>query len=350
MKNYLFKDSVILDAIEHIEATKKSIAVVVSKQNKLIGTITDGDIRRALLHGHDLDSKVENIMNHNPIYIHEGVSNKTIGGILISNSIEAVPVIDKNHNYLRTLHHSDLTQKSSNNSLSKHKELFALILAGGKGKRLMPITKDIPKPMIKIGEIPIIERQIISLKKLGITQIYISVNHLSKVIQDYFKNGSTWGVSLHYLEEQEFLGTAGPIKLMDQFQEILIINGDILSDINYIAMFNYHMENKSSLTIGAVSHHVEIPFGVLELEGENLIDIREKPSQNFLCNAGIYIASSKVLDFIPKNKHFDMTELIETMIEKEENLGVFPIHEYWADIGTPNQLHQANELLQRSSQ
>ena len=164
MKNYLFKDSKILDAIGHIEATKKSIAAVISKQDKLIGTVSDGDIRRALLHGYDLNSKIEKIMNHNPIYIYEGASNKTIEEVLISNSIEAVPVIDKNHNYLRTLHHSDLTQKSPNKILSKHKELFALILAGGKGKRLMPITKDIPKPMIKIGEIPIIERQIISLK------------------------------------------------------------------------------------------------------------------------------------------------------------------------------------------
>ena len=191
----------------------------------------------------------------------------------------------------------------------------------------MPLTETIPKPMIKVGNMPIIERQIRHLCAMGIREVYISTNYLGKIIEEYFETHTSIDASIEYIREEKFLGTAGPISLMPKFDNLLLINGDLLSDVNYVEMYKYHLKHKSSLTIGAVNHHFEIPYGVLEMNGEEFLSLREKPSQNFLCNAGIYIMTSDNLykssiSLYPAGELSENNSILSEFSEYTETFGV----------------------------
>ena len=342
-------ESKIFDAIEYIESGKKTIAPVVS-DSKLIGTISDGDIRRAILNGKTLNDSIGDIFNSKPIYARDDATEEQLQRLLEANLVEAIPIVDSDNKFLKIIHKSELFHHKGiiSDSSKELERLTALILAGGKGKRLMPLTETIPKPMIKVGNMPIIERQIRHLCAMGIREVYISTNYLGKIIEEYFETHTSIDASIEYIREEKFLGTAGPISLMPKFDNLLLINGDLLSDVNYVEMYKYHLKHKSSLTIGAVNHHFEIPYGVLEMNGEEFLSLREKPSQNFLCNAGIYIMTSDVKGIVPKNESFDMTDLIKETMEKNKKITIFPIHEKWIDIGDQKQLDFAEENIEEN--
>lgn len=337
--------SQIIDAIKYIESGKKTIAPVV-REKKLIGTISDGDIRRAILNGSSLEDNIDGVFNKDPIYAELGINDEAIMRILNINSVEAIPIVDDKNNFIKIIH---ITELSSNVAESLPKsiisDLSVLILAGGKGKRLLPLTENVPKPMVKVGNMPIIERQIRHLSSLGIDKIYISTNYLEDVIVDYFKTNIIPNVDIEYISEKQFLGTAGPLSLMPNFENLLLINGDLLSDVSYIDMYKFHLEESSSLTIGGVYQNVEIPYGVIDMKKQKFLRVNEKPSQRFLCNAGIYIIKPEAKDLVPAGEYFDMTDLIEAVNQDEKKVSVFPIHENWIDIGDPNKLQYANESI-----
>ena len=337
--------SKIIDAIKYIESGKKTIAPVVSDK-KLIGTISDGDIRRAILKGSSLEDSIDTVFNKDPIYAELGTNDEAIKRILNINSVEAIPIVDDKNNFIKIIHVSELlmneTQSSSTKIIS---DLSVLILAGGKGERLLPLTENLPKPMVKVGNMPIIERQIRHLSSMGIDKVYISTNYLEDVIVEYFQTNVIPDVDIEYISEKEFLGTAGPLSLMPNFENLLLINGDLLSDVSYIDMYKFHLEESSSLTIGGVYQNIEIPYGVIDMKKQKFLRVNEKPSQRFLCNAGIYIIKSETKDLVPKGEYFDMTDLIDATSEHEKKISVFPIHENWIDIGDPNKLKYANESL-----
>jgi NDP-sugar pyrophosphorylase family protein len=217
-------------------------------------------------------------------------------------------------------------------------------MAGGEGSRLRPLTENLPKPMIEINGLPLLERQIRCLCSMDITQIYISINYLGEVIEDYFGNGRKFGVDIYYLHEKEKLGTAGALSLLpelDHLKPILVMNGDILTNSDFINLFNFHEDYQSDITVAATDYHIEIPYGVIQYSGVRITSIQEKPSQRFFCNAGIYVLSPQVIKKIPANKFFNMTDVIEQCLDDEGNVSVFPLHEYWTDIGTHKDLEDA---------
>jgi len=346
-KDYAFENEKLNSIIEIIEMNPFRLAVIILKKNKkLIGTITDGDIRRFLLKGNSLNSVAKEIMNKNHISVSSGTSIKTIANLCRKFKIRGIPVVDSNGIFLEVVYpekESKNTQKKSyNNNLS-----FAVIMAGGEGKRLRPLTKKTPKPMLKVDGIPLLERQIISLRDIGIKNIYLSVNYLSDIIKDYFRDGKDFGINIFYVNEKSKMGTAGSLRLLPENKladNILVLNGDILTNFDFDSLLEFHIKNSSDITVTAINYQIEVPFGVIKNQGSDILKIVEKPSQNFLCNAGIYILSRSVLETIPINKFYNMTDLIEKSIKMKCKVNVFPIYEYWSDIGTAEDLKRANNL------
>ena len=220
---------------------------------------------------------------------------------------------------------------------------FAVIMAGGAGTRLRPLTDTIPKPMVKIGGVPLLERQIRRLVKVGVHRVYISVNYLGHIIEEYFDDGSEFGIEICYLREQERLGTAGALTLLPECPNgpIIVMNGDILTTSDFDSFYSFHVAHDAKITVAAVDHRVHIPYGVIRSEGPFITELVEKPSERFLCNAGIYALSPEVLSLLPRNILSNMTDLVDICLANQLPVAVFPVHEYWNDIGTPDDLERA---------
>jgi len=255
--------------------------------------------------------------------------------------VKAIPLINSDNKFVRLVNEKAVFQVEDYNQLNSTFDI-AVIMAGGEGTRLRPHTADKPKPMVLIDGLPILERQIRKLKALNIRKIFISVNYLKDVIIDYFKDGSEFGVEIDYLEEKKKLGTAGSLSMLPVINNgsILVMNGDVLTSSDFRNLYSFHTLHNSSITISAIEYKIDIPYGVIETKGGEFIKIKEKPSQKFFCNAGIYAISAHILNKIPANKYWDMTDLIEKCRLADENVSIFPIHEYWSDIGTSEDLEK----------
>lgn len=341
----LHSNAVLIDAVRAIEATTKRLAVVLSEDDRVIGTLTDGDIRRSLLKGCTLQTSVMDAMNKEPVTAPINTSDGKLKELLEKNNIRSLPLLDSKQKYVRVLHEIELVN-GDNESLNETTFSAAIIMAGGEGTRLRPFTENIPKPMVEINGFPLIERQIRRLSKMGIGTIYISVNYLSNIIKDHFCEGEDFGVEIKYLHEDKKLGTAGALSLLPDMSNsgpVLVMNGDILTTSDFIHLYNFHKDHQSAITISAVDYHVEIPYGVIQSDGVEVTALKEKPSQRFFCNAGMYAISSEVLKKIPVDTFWNMTDLIEKCLSDGDAVSVFPVHEYWSDIGTPADLERARE-------
>jgi dTDP-glucose pyrophosphorylase len=340
--NFIFSNATLIDAISTIEKTSKRLAVVLSDDYHVIGTLTDGDIRRHILQGSQLEASVSNVMNNNPITASINSSDSLLRKLLSKNNIRSIPLVDDKKKYVRTI---ELLELDFQDGFSLEKTFSAaIIMAGGEGTRLMPLTKMLPKPMIDINGLPLLERQIRQLCNIGIKLVYISVNYLNEVIQDYFGDGSRFGIEIKYLHEKKKLGTAGALSLLPNdadLKSLLLMNGDILTTSDFINLLHFHEDQKSVVTICAVDYNIQIPYGVIEYNGTKVEAIKEKPSQHFFCNAGIYALSESILKKIPSDKFFNMTDLIEKCLVDSDSVSVFPVYEYWSDIGTEADLTKA---------
>jgi len=347
-ESILFSDKTLMDAVQLIENSVKRLAVVLSEDKHVIGTLTDGDIRRCLLRGCTLDTLVTDAMNHDPVTARVNTSDSLLRELLNKNNIRSLPLIDVNDRYVRTFHEMEFLAETHEMSTEKT-FTAAIIMAGGEGMRLRPYTENLPKPMIDINGIPLLERQVRCLAKAGITNIYLSVNYLSDIIKSHFGNGSNFDVSINYLDEEMKLGTGGALSLLPEMnasESILVMNGDILTTSDFVNLFQFHKEHDSMITVSAIKYHVQIPYGVIEYNGTEITSLLEKPSQSFFCNAGIYALSTDVLKNIPSNTFWNMTDLIDKCILNKDKLTVFPVHEYWTDIGTPSDLDKARKDFQ----
>jgi NDP-sugar pyrophosphorylase family protein len=256
---------------------------------------------------------------------------------MVENDINHLPVVDAGGRVTRFLLRRNLTQRVGT-------ELSAVIMAGGYGKRLLPLTEQLPKPMLPVGDKPLLERTIQQLRRSGIRDISLTTHYLPECILEYFGDGSALGVRLNYLKEDYPLGTAGGIKLMKRTENpFLVINGDIITGLPFQEMLEFHRKHRASLTIGVRKYDVEVPFGVVELNEVQVNQIREKPSFTFFINAGAYLLEPEVYDFIPSGRRFDMTELIQELIEAGKAVVSFPIMEYWLDIGRHEDYVKAQE-------
>jgi len=344
-ENILQTSATLIDAIRAIEATSKRLAIVLSDDSRVLGTLTDGDIRRWILQGNTLQALVLDAMNANPVTAPANTSDSALREKLANNNIRSLPLVDGQNKYVRTLHEMEL-DSGKNGIIKGNTFSTAVIMAGGEGARLRPLTENIPKPMVEVNGLPLLERQIHRLCKMGITVVYISVNYLGDVIKSYFGDGSKFGLEVHYITEDKRLGTAGALSLLPEIDDprpVLVLNGDILTTSDFINLFQFHEDHQSEITISAIDYTVEIPYGVIQYDGTEVVGLEEKPSQRFFCNAGIYALSVGVLKKIPLDTFWNMTDLIEQCMADKDKVSVFPVHEYWTDIGTPEDLEKARE-------
>ena len=333
LKSLIFSEKkTIYQAIERIQKDKIKILIVTDNNNCLIGTLTDGDIRRGILKGYSLNTLIKKVTNRNPKKI---ADNEKYNFTKINNYIKIIPVVDKKNKLIdiKLLRDDKLKSTIQNN-------LEVVLMAGGFGKRLLPLTKKIPKPMIKINKKPLLEQIINNLKKYGVSEFKISTHYKSSIIRNYFKFGKRMGVNIKYIEEKEPLGTIGCIGLLNyekMKQHLLIYNGDIFSNINLAHLFKFHVERNSDITIGAKEYFSESPFGRIVYSGHKVKNVLEKPQKLNFINAGIYIFKKKLYkNFSKKNK--DIVKFIKSKIKLGHKCNIYPIYEYWTDIGSLDSL------------
>ena len=331
---FISLDQTIRAAMECVDRGACGIALVVDKERRLLGTITDGDVRRAILAGRDLELPISELLGRKisskypkPVTAKLGEKREKLLELLHQNVLRQLPVLDDDDRVVDLVMLDDLIPKQD-------LPLQAVIMAGGMGTRLRPLTDDLPKPMLPVGGKPLMELVIEQLRQVGIRRVNVTTHYKPEKISDHFGDGSAYGVELNYVNEDKPLGTGGALGLMDAPKgPMLVINGDILTQIDFRAMLAYHRENRADMTVAVRQYDIKVPYGVIECEGTRVCTLKEKPQMHFLVNAGIYMLEPKVYEFIPSGEHLNMTDLIQRLLDSDHTVVSFPIIEYWLDIG-----------------
>ncbi len=317
------------------------IVLIVDGNRKLLGTVTDGDIRRALLDSIDLDMEIEELLGHKrqdfarPIVGKPDEQPSEYIKILHAHKLVHLPIVDGENRVVGLVTINDLVAREAC-------PIQAMVMAGGKGLRLRPLTEDVPKPMLPVGDRPLLEHIIGQLNEAGIHRVNIATHYKPDKITQHFGDGSDFGVELKYFNEEQPLGTVGALGLLEELQEpLLVINGDVLTDIDFRTMFAYHEEHEAEMTIAVRQYDMQVPYGVVECSGEQVQGLREKPEYSFFVNAGIYLLQPQVHQFIEDGEHLDMTELIQRLLDAGRRVVSFPLIEYWLDIGQPADYQRA---------
>lgn len=325
-----------------MDRNQKGIVLVTDKKRRLLGTITDGDVRRAWAEGRDLNTHVSKLLvlkaksiYSEPITALAGTDSATLIQLMKKKVVRQIPLLDKKGQVVDLVTQKDLLSHEV-------PPLKAVIMAGGYGTRLRPLTQKLPKPMLPVGKEPILSRLIKQLRKAGIRNVNISTHYKAGKIEKHFGNGKALGVKLHYLKENRPLGTAGGLGYMNGTkQPILVINGDIVTNVNFRAMLDFHREHKADMTVAVQKYDVQVAYGVVETKNVFIQRLTEKPKFVYLTNAGIYLLEPSVLRLIQKGKRLDMTEVIQKLLDAGRRVVSFPVREYWLDIGNHTEYNQA---------
>lgn len=337
-KYFISSISSIREAISVIDKNSSQIALVITN-DYLEAVVTDGDIRRGLLAGETLDSPVDRIMCRNFKFLPEGATEKEALVLMKNQTLKQIPILDKKRRVIKLFLLNELIKP-------QHLTNDVVIMAGGEGKRLGLLTKDCPKPMLKINGKYILQIILEQCIQSGFVNFYFSVNYLKEQIQNYFQDGSKWNVRISYLEEERPLGTAGSLSLLSnqlKNEPTLILNGDILTKVDYNSLIDFHKNNAADISICASEYKTQIPYGIINIDDKGIPSINEKPNIRYLVNAGIYLIEPAIFNLLPQNKFFDMPNLIKNAKEKKYKINVFPVHEYWNDIGYPESLSQISK-------
>jgi dTDP-glucose pyrophosphorylase len=329
-------DMSLRDVIAFIDQRARQIALVTDPNQKLLGTITDGDIRRGILRGLQLDAPCREVMFTKPTIFGIDTSKEQAFRTMKDKGIDHIPLVNDEGVIQDLFTLADvLGAYRCDNSV--------VIMAGGMGTRLGSLTRDLPKPMIEVGGKPILQTIIENFIDQGFHRFHFSVNYLAEVIKDHFGDGSKWNVSIDYIHEEKPLGTAGALGLTgSEFDHsIIVMNGDLLTNVNFQNLLQFHKEAESMATMCVREFDFEVPYGVVHTKDHHLVSIEEKPIHRFFINAGIYALEPKALEEIPEGEFFNMTHLFERLIEKKLLTSTFPIHEYWKDIGQIPDLQRA---------
>ncbi len=324
--------------MERINWANMEIILVVDADGRLIGTITDGDIRRGLLAGVDMNQPAGLIMNRNPIAVTQGLPRQDMLRLMREKSIRHLPVVDAGGRPVRLERLEQILDV-----LSGHD---AVVMAGGLGSRLRPLTDDTPKPLLPVGNRPILDHILGGLKAAGIEDVVLSLNYRGDQIRNHVGDGGQLGMRVNYVTEKQRLGTAGALSLLSPrpTRPFLVMNGDLLTNLNYAKLLRFQQENDYSLVMCVRQYKIQVPYGVVQIRGDGRISgLQEKPVHEHFINAGIYVIKPECLDYIPENGCFDMTDLTNRLIERGESVGAFPLVEYWRDIGRPEDLRMAAE-------
>ena len=333
----------IKDALKNLDKTGSQIALIVDS-DKLIGIASDGDIRRALLNGETLESDISKAMVRDYHYSENSMTQEDALRRMRQLGIHHIPVIDKNRRILTLYSFDDIIH-------STHRPNSVVIMAGGRGSRLGNLTSSCPKPMLTVSGKPMLEVVLQQCIDSGFHKFYISVNYLKQKIIDYFGDGKNWGVDIEYLEESEPLGTAGSLSLITDIQEhpIIVMNCDVLSHVNYNKLLRFHEQGCGAGTMCIREHSIRIPYGTIVTEGGIVKRIEEKPVLRKFINAGIYVINPELLSLVSKNRYLDMTNFLDDMLKIGIRLTAYPLHEFWMDLGHPEDLATIQELWNTSN-
>ena len=322
------------ECIAAIDKIGKGIVLVVDDDQRLLGTVTDGDIRRAILAGTDLDLPVQQLLEGRastpyprPITAPVGTPDAELLRLMNEHTIRQVPLLDEHGRVVDMALLSDLVKEYE-------LPLTAVVMAGGYGTRLRPLTEELPKPMLPVGDRPLLELIIEQLRQAGVRRLNLTTHYKAELIAQHFGDGRDFGVAIRYVKEDQPLGTAGALGLLSASDEpLLVINGDILTRVDFRAMLDYHREQQADMTVAVRQYEFHVPYGVVETDGVAITGISEKPVVRHFINAGIYLLNSEVCRFIPNGQPYDMPDLISRLLAEGHRVVSFPVREYWLDIG-----------------
>jgi dTDP-glucose pyrophosphorylase len=325
------------EAISQLDKAGTGGLVLCGPDRHLAGLLTDGDIRRAVLRKVSLAEPCGSIATPDPVAARAPIEPAEALQLMLQHDINHLPVIDDAGVVIDFLLRKNLVVDAPG-------DLSAVVMAGGFGKRLMPLTESVPKPMLPVGERPLLERTIDQLRGAGIREIHLTTHYLPESIVGHFGNGAAFGVHMSYATEDAPMGTAGGLRLIPRPNgPFLVINGDILTRVSYQEMLRFHRKHGATLTVGIRAHEVQVPFGVVESDDVRVVDLTEKPRIRLLVNAGIYLLEPAAWDFIPAGERFDMTDLIRRLLDERQVVVAFPIIEYWQDVGRHEDYSRAQE-------
>lgn len=326
----------IQDVLKVIDNESLQLALVVDLNNRLLGTVTDGDIRRALINGVPLSHPIAEIMFTTPSAVDSSTSKCQVLEIMNAKQLNSIPILDNGIVVgLETIHH--ITEKAKYDNP-------VFLMAGGFGTRLKPLTDNCPKPLLKVGDKPILETVLLGFVKSGFHNFYISTHYLPEMIKEYFGNGEKWGVSITYVHEEEPLGTGGALGLLPKDLPelpVIMMNGDVLTKVDLEELLAFHNKNDANATMCVREYEYQVPFGVIESEGNKIKSMVEKPIQRFHVNAGIYVVGREIIDSVKENELVDMPTLLERFLDKQ--VLRFPFYDYWLDIGRMADFERAQQ-------
>lgn len=340
---YLLPETALIkDALTLMDKNDGKIAIVVDAGQKIIGTITDGDVRRGLLDGCDAKSPAINIMNKNPFFIHDTDDRSHIFQTMRARKIRHIPIVNKDKKVIDIISMDEMLTPIE-------KDNWVVIMAGGLGKRLHPLTETTPKPMLQVAGTPVVEHLVTRFIAQGFRRFYLSINYLGHQIKDHFGDGSSLGVEIRYVEENAPLSTAGSLSLLPHRpkEAFIVINGDIITNVNFADMLDFHHSADVQATMGVREYNMDIPYGVVELDEGKIIGFKEKPRKSFFVNTGIYVLEPTMLDMIKNTQPLSMPELLLSAQEQEnKSVSAFPVREHWLDIGRIEDFSRAESLIQ----
>lgn len=334
-KHLIRQSSSLKEALTQLDILgKDAILFVVDDNKKLIGSLTDGDVRRGLIKNLGVEQQVDDFIQPNPKYIQKG--NYDLPEIinLRERNFKVIPVVDESKRIVNVVNFR---------YLKSYLPIDAVIMAGGRGSRLRPLTDHTPKPLLKVGDKPIIEHNIDRLCSYGIDDFWISVRYLGDQLENYFGEGAHKGIHIEYVWEKEALGTIGAVSQIDNWQHdyVLVTNSDILTTLDYEDFFLDFLEKGADMAVATIPYSVDVPYAVLETSNHHVLSFREKPTYTYYSNGGIYLMKRSVIDRIPKQQFYDSTDLMQSLIDEGMKLVSYPMRQYWLDIGKPEDFKKA---------
>jgi len=338
-------NSNIKEAVQVLNEVSLRIVLVTDSTGALMGTISDGDIRRGLLKGLDLASPIESIVHHEALVVPPNLNRDVVVQLMAANKIQQIPIVDEKMHVVG-LHLWDQINASTARSN------VMVIMAGGKGSRLYPQTENCPKPLLPIAGKPILEHIIERAKVEGFSHFILAIYHLGHMIEEYFGNGDALGVKIEYLREESPLGTAGALSLLNPLPEsaFVVTNGDVITDIRYGELLDFHIQHRATATMAVRVHEWQNPFGVVQTQGIEIIGYEEKPVSRSHINAGVYVIEPSAIRYLVKSVPCDMPTLFELLQKEQDKVVAYPIHERWLDVGRPDDLMTASVDSQKRSE
>jgi len=325
----------LLDAMHALDRSGTEIALVVEDGGRLFGTLTDGDIRRALLRGAALDSSVGPHAHRNFTSVDRRANRVEVIELMQARSLRQIPVLDEEGRLigLHLLHKLIGVAERPN---------WGVIMAGGRGLRLRPYTEQVPKPMLRVAGRPILERLVLHMVGCGIRRIFLAINYLGNVVEEYFRDGARFGCQIDYLRETKPLGSGGALALLPEPREaIVVMNGDLVTQIDLGALLSFHTSGRYAATVAVRPYSYTVPFGCVELDGHQIVQLEEKPAINRIVNAGIYVFNPELIGRVPRDEEWPMTAMIQQCLNANEPVGAFEMLDDWIDVGEHDQLRLA---------